>query len=123
MPKEYSRTQRIADMIQRELAMLIQRELSDPRLNLITVTTVQVSPDLSHAKVYITQHKTEEEIKQTLKVLNKAANHLRYLLAHAIKLRVVPQLRFYYDASVSYSAHLSSLIDDVIAQDERKHKE
>lgn len=123
MAKEYSRTQRIADLIQRELAMLIQRELSDPRLTLITVTTVIVSADLSHAKVYIIQHKSEAEVKQTLKVLNKAANHLRYLLAHAIKLRVIPALRFYYDASIGYSAHLSSLIDNVIAQDERKHKE
>lgn len=123
MAKEFSRLERIADLIQRELAMLIQREMRDPRLILITVTKVQVSADLSHAKVFITQHKTEQEIKETLKVLNKAANHLRYLLAHAINLRVVPQLRFFYDASISYSAKLSSLIDNVIAQDELKHKE
>ncbi len=123
MPKEFSRTKRIADQLQREIALLIQREMRDPRLGLLTVTSVQVSPDLSHAKIFITQHKSDEEIKETLKVLNKAGNHLRYLLAHSINLRIVPQLRFVYDASVAYSAHLSSLIDDVIAEDESKHKE
>lgn len=122
MTKEFSRTDRIGDLIQRELAIIIQREMRDPRLSLLTVTKVDVSPDLSNAKVYILQHKKEEEIKETLKVLKKAANHIRYLLAHAIKLRIVPHLKFFYDSSIIHGARLSSLIDEVIAEDESKHK-
>lgn len=123
MPKEYSRTQRVADQIQRELAMLILQEINDPRLSLVTVTAVQVSRDLAYAKVFITQHNDENEIKTTLKVLNKAAGFLRYHLAQKIDLRIIPELKFVYDASISNGAKMSALIDEVIAEDEKKHKD
>lgn len=122
MKRQYSRTDRVADLMQRELAKLIQTEMEDPRLTLVTITTVKVARDLAHAKVYITQHKDEAEIKETLKVLNKASHRLRYLLAQNIKLRVIPELHFVYDESIRYGAHLSELIDQAIAEDEQKHK-
>lgn len=123
MAKDYSRTQRVADLIQRELAKLIQTEMEDPRVNLVTVTAVQVSRDLAYAKIYITQHIDEKEIAKTVKVLNKAANFLRYRLAQVIDLRVIPELKFVYDASINYGSRLSSLIDEVIEEDENKHKD
>ncbi len=122
MPKEYSRIDRIGDLIQRELAQLLIKEMQDPRLDLVTITAVKVSKDLSFAKVYFTQAKEEKAALETVKVLNRAANHLRYLLAQAIDLRVVPHLRFYYDTSISNAAHLSGLINSAIAADEDKHK-
>lgn len=120
MPREYSRIDRIADLIQQELATLILREMQDPRLNLVTVTAVKVSKDLSFARVYITQPKPEAEVTETAKVLNRAANHLRFLLAHAVKLRVVPQLKFYYDSAIVSAANLSALIDKAVADDDKK---
>jgi ribosome-binding factor A len=121
MKKQYSRMQRVEDEMQRELAKLIQTEMGDPRLTLVTITAVKVARDLAHAKIYITQHKEEAEIAQTVKVLNKAAGRLRYLLAQNIKLRAMPELHFIYDASIRYGSHLSELIDQAIANDEQKH--
>ncbi|MFF7710508.1 30S ribosome-binding factor RbfA [Pseudomonas sp. NPDC007930] len=119
MAKEYSRTQRIGDQIQRELAQLIRREVKDPRVGLVTITAVDVARDVGHAKVYITVMGAEaqEQITQSLKVLNSAAGFLRTQLGREMKLRSVPQLHFHYDASVARGAHLSALIERAVAED------
>jgi len=85
MAKEYSRTQRIGDQMQRELAQLIRREVKDPRVGLVTITAVDVSRDVGHAKIFITVMGVEgaEDISQTLKVLNSAAGFLRMQLGRA----------------------------------------
>jgi len=112
MSKEYSRMDRIAELIQREIAILLQREMPELHSAIVTVTHVVVSRDLSQAKIYITQHaKDPEIIKETVKTLNESAGHLRYLLAHAVKLRVTPQLKFFYDADLDQGLRLSALID------------
>src|SRR5580692_11078838 len=98
MPKEYNRTDRIAEVIQQELALLLQREMQDSRIQWVTITTVDVARDLSHAKIYISQlDDTEEAIAKTLRILNGASKRLRYQLARVVKLRSMPQLRFTYD--------------------------
>ncbi|BCY03614.1 30S ribosome-binding factor RbfA [Stutzerimonas stutzeri] len=125
MAKEFSRTQRIGDQMQRELALLIQREIKDPRLRLITITAVDVSRDLSHAKIFITimgQDDDQEAIKGNLRILNDAAGFLRMQLGKSMKLRTVPQLHFNYDASIRRGVELSSLIERAVAED-RKHSD
>ncbi|ABP80940.1 ribosome-binding factor A [Streptococcus pneumoniae] len=125
MAKEFSRTQRIGDQMQRELALLIQREIKDPRLGLITITAVDVSRDLSHAKIFITimgQDDDQEAIKGNLRILNDAAGFLRMQLGKSMKLRTVPQLHFNYDASIRRGVELSSLIERAVAED-RKHSD
>lgn len=119
MAKEYSRTQRIGDQMQRELAQLIRREVKDPRVGLVTITAVDVSRDVGHAKVYVTVMGEEgpEAIAQSIKVLNTAAGFLRMQLGREMKLRSVPQLHFHYDSSVSRGAHLSALIERAVAED------
>ncbi|AGI26078.1 30S ribosome-binding factor RbfA [Pseudomonas sp. MT3] len=122
MAKEYSRTQRIGDQMQRELALLIQREIKDPRLGLVTITGVDVARDLSHAKVYVTvmgQDDNAEVVKQNTSILNDAAGFLRMQLGKAMKLRTVPQLHFSYDASIRRGAELSALIERAVAEDRR----
>lgn len=126
MAKEYSRTQRIGDQMQRELALLIQREIKDPRLGLVTITGVDVARDLSHAKVFITvmgQDDNAEVIKQNTGILNDAAGFLRMHLGKAMKLRTVPQLHFSYDASIRRGAELSALIERAVAEDRRHGSE
>ncbi|KEZ72236.1 ribosome-binding factor A, partial [Pseudomonas syringae pv. syringae FF5] len=117
MAKEYSRTQRIGDQMQRELAQLIRREIKDPRVGLVTITAVDVSRDVGHAKIFMTVmgQDSAEEIAQTIKVLNAAAGFLRMQLAREMKLRSVPQLHFHYDESVVRGAHLSALIERAVA--------
>jgi ribosome-binding factor A len=121
MAKQYSRTQRIGDQIQRELAVLIPQEVRDPRLGFITITGVDVSRDISHAKVFITVmgENSAEVIKENLDVLKDTAGYLRMLLGKAMKLRSVPSLHFHYDASITRGALLSSLIEQAVTEDQR----
>lgn len=125
MAKEYSRTQRVADQMQRELALLIQREVRDPRIGMITVTSVEASRDLAHAKVYITLmgEAADEEIASNLSALKDAAGFLRVQLGRVMKLRSIPQLHFHYDESVRRGVHLSSLIERAVAEDREHPKE
>lgn len=124
MAKDYSRTQRVGDQMQRELAQLIPREVRDPRLGFITITAVEVSRDLGHAKVYITLmgEGDASRIAHNLEILNDAAGYLRMLLGKLMKLRSVPQLHFHYDESVSRGVHLSALIERAVAED-RQHQD
>ncbi|HKM36842.1 MAG TPA: 30S ribosome-binding factor RbfA [Thiopseudomonas sp.] len=121
MAKQYSRTQRIGDQIQRELATLIPQEIRDPRLGFITITGVDVSRDISHAKVFVTVmgENTPEVVKENLDVLKDTAGYLRMLLGKAMKLRSVPSLHFHYDQSITRGAMLSALIEQAVTEDQR----
>ena len=124
MAKVYSRTQRIGDQIQRELAQMIPREVKDPRLGFVTITAVEVSRDVGHAKIFVTVmgENDVEKIQQNVRVLNDAAGYLRMLLGKAMKLRSVPQLHFHYDESITRGTHLSALIERAISEDS-KHQD
>ena len=134
------RVQRVADQIQRELASLIQMEVNDPRVGMVSVTGVEVSRDLAHAKVFVTVLNTltddsqinestlsepgdldKLEIKENVDALNKAAGYLRSLLAKRLSTRSTPKLRFYYDGSIERGQQLSSLIDSALAADQDSH--
>lgn len=117
--REFKRTDRVADQLQQELAVLIQREVKDPRLGMITVSGVTVSRDLGYADVYITLLGDNEagRMKENLAVLKRAAGFLRSQIARRIKLRHVPELRFHYDESVVRGQRLSSLIEEAVARD------
>jgi len=106
------RPQKVADLIQRELSDLLHRELRDPRVGMVTITSVDVSPDLSHAKIFFTTL-SKEKLKETTAGLQRAAGFLRSQLAHRIKLYATPELRFAYDESIERGDHLSQLIDSV----------
>ena len=120
MPKEYSRSERVADFIKREIALLLQRELRDPRISNANVNAVVVSRDMSTAKIYVTffDKETAEEAKQAVEVLNGAAGFIRTQVASQHSMRSTPKLRFYFDDSVRQGEHLSNLIDRAIASDE-----
>ncbi|MDY7116289.1 30S ribosome-binding factor RbfA [Halomonas sp. SSL-5] len=117
--REFKRTDRVADQLQKELAVLIQREVKDPRLGMVTVSGVEVSRDLGYADVHVTLlgEDTPERIKENLKVLKQAAGFLRGQVARRIKLRHVPELRFHYDESVVRGQRLSSLIEEAVESD------
>ncbi len=125
MSKQYSRAQRVGDQIQRELAVMIPREVKDPRLGFVTLTGVEVSRDLGHAKIFITLMNSDdaEVIQSNVDVLNEAAGYLRMLLGKAIKIRSIPQLHFRYDESISRGAYLSSLIEQAVASDRSHHQQ
>jgi len=113
MPKEFSRSRRVADLIQRELATLIQREMDVRKFGLITVSLVDVSPDLQNAKVFVTSLSDDVEREALLVALNKRAPHFRHELARNSPLRTTPRLVFVFDSSIEYGSRLSALIDSV----------
>jgi len=111
----FDRSQRVADLIQKTLAQMLIQDMSDERFRLVTVTGVTVSRDMSYAKVFVSVLADEEEqIKDIVNALNRAAKALRYHLAHAVELRVVPELKFHYDESTAQGFRISSLIDSAI---------
>ena len=121
MPKNFSRATRVAVQIRRELAELIQFELKDPRIGMITLTDVEVTPDYAHAKVFYTMLGDAASIEMAQAGLTRAAGFLRSALHTRMRLRVTPQLQFVYDASVERGARLSELIDAAIKSDSERH--
>jgi len=118
MAKEFSRTRRVADQIQRHMAELIQMELGDPRVGMVTVTGVDVTHEFERARVYFTvldenladKEQAKKSVENSTLALNKAAGYLRTALARRLKLRATPQLVFIYDSSMEYGNRLTDLI-------------
>lgn len=120
MAKEFPRTRRIGEQLQRELAELIRSELNDPRLGMITVSAVEVTRDLAHAKVFIAVlGADQQQIEASLEALRSAAGFLRKLLGRKLRLRTIPALHFHYDDSFDRGARLSQLINEAISRDEQ----
>ncbi len=119
MPKDYPRTRRVAEQVQRELAEIIRQEMKDPRIGMITLTDVEVSSDFAHAKIFFTHLGESRQTAEILSGLQHAAGFLRSHLAQRLKLYAVPELRFIYDTSVERGMRLSSLIDQAISEDKR----
>ena len=113
MPREFSRGHRIADLIQRELSHLIQSEVRDPRLGLVTVNEVKVSRDLAFADVYVTllDRTTGEGDEAAIAVREGASGFLRTRLSRALSTRTTPKLRFHYDHTLVRGMELTNLID------------
>ena len=122
MAQEFSRTQRVGGQIQRELAQIIQQELRDPRLGLLTISAVEVSKDMTHAKVFVTLMNPEQDVTETLKVLKKASGFLRRALGKRIVLRVLPELHFAYDSSLDEGMRVDALLKSVAAEIKDDHE-
>ncbi len=121
MAREYSRAQRVADHLQRELAELIQHAVRDPRLGMVSVTGVEVSRDLGYAKVFYTLLgcESDQEAADATGVLNRASGFLRTQLSQDSSMRTVPRLRFYFDNSVGRGRFLEDLIGKAAAADRK----
>jgi ribosome-binding factor A len=119
MKRHSQRAQRVGEQIQRELAQLLRDEVKDPRVGRVTITAVEVSPDLSHAKVFVTDLAGRERAAESVHALSRTAGFLRSELAHRIRLYSVPQLHFAYDDSIESGIRLSKLIDDAVAADHK----
>ncbi|MDO2947595.1 30S ribosome-binding factor RbfA [Aeromonas simiae] len=126
MAREFSRTRRVGQQIQREIALILQREVKDPRIGMVTVSDVEVSRDLNYAKVYVTFLQLDndaERIKEALAALGEAAGYIRSLLGSAMRLRVVPELRFFYDETLVEGMRMSNLVTNTIRDDKRRMAE
>jgi ribosome-binding factor A len=120
MPKEFSRSRRVEEQLKRLLADLIRREVKDPRLGPVTVTAVEVSKDLGHARVYVTPFAGLGDPAHVIETLQHAAGYLRHELRKAMSLRMTPELDFRLDESIERGARLSRLIDEAMASDRER---
>jgi len=112
MKRGYDRTERVADLIQQALAQMLLQDMNDNRFQLITITGVNVSKDLSYAKIYVSVLIDEaDKIKEMITDLNLAAKSLRFQLAKKVKLRIVPELKFVYDEAAAYGFKINSLLN------------
>lgn len=118
MANESNRPRRVGHLLQREIADLIRREVNDPRAQQVTITSVDVSPDLKQARVYFTCLDTDADTKKVEKVLNNAKGYLRHHLKSRLSMRSVPDLRFIYDESVERGTRISALIDRALHRDD-----
>lgn len=115
MPREFFRSDRVGKQMQRELAEILRHELKDPRLGMITLQEVRLSRDLSHAKVYFTLL-GQDDRKEQARLLRDSAPFMRRELGRRMRLRILPQLEFLYDASIEEGAELADLIERAAAQ-------
>ncbi|MFW5431154.1 MAG: 30S ribosome-binding factor RbfA [Methylophilaceae bacterium] len=117
MAKPFSRSNRVAEQMRRELADLLQFEVKDPRVGMVTITEVEVTGDMAHAKIFYSAQAGTPELQ---KGLEKSSGFLRTQIAKRMLLRTVPQLHFEYDASADYGMKMSKLIDEALGQDDSK---
>lgn len=115
MPKEYARSERVAQMVIRHLAIILRNEVNDPRVSNLTITDVEVTKDLRQAKVFVTSMNDQDlDIQNTMQAVEKANGFLRRALAQVIDMRHCPNLLFVYDNSISEGARMSALIDKAL---------
>lgn len=119
MPREFTRSDRVSDAIQRLLAQVIPAEIRDPRIGMVNINDVTVTRDMAFAKVYVTFVGVDDEkqSQDAAAILNKASGFLRTFLAKEFSMRTVPKLQFIYDKTSVKGQALSSLIDRAIAED------
>jgi ribosome-binding factor A len=113
------RVHRVAEQIQQELAELLRTEVKDPRVGMVTVTHVDVSADMAHAKVYFTALTGREHGAAAEAALARTGGFLRSQLSRRLKLFTVPQLHFVYDDSIESGMRISQLIDEAVADDRK----
>jgi ribosome-binding factor A len=128
MAKAYSRIQRLGSQIKKDLAELLQFQVKDPRLGIVTLNAVKVATDLGYVDIYFTVMKSgmvdadAETIKETEKVLNDMSGYVRSELAQSMSTRIVPMPRFHYDISVGRGHKLTNLINKALKED-RTHED
>ena len=117
MPKDFSRSLRVAEQIRRELAELIQLEVKDPRVGMVSLTDVEISADYAHAKVYATSLRGREAAQEALVGLSRAAGFLRRELGRRVHIHTLPELHFHFDPSLEEGDRMARLIDEAVRSD------
>ncbi|MDP2572821.1 30S ribosome-binding factor RbfA [Vibrio penaeicida] len=124
MSKEFSRTQRVSQQLQKELALILQREVRDSRIGMVTISDVEVSRDLAYAKVFVTFLCVGEQTPEaSLAALKEHEVQIRMMLGKRIRLRLTPEVRFTYDNTLVEGMRMSNLVSDVVSKDQQKKQD
>lgn len=124
MTKAFTRSDRVSQELQKEIALILQREFTDKSVGMITVSDVEISRDLAYAKVFVTflNDQDPEVIKNGLQKLDDAKGYIRSLIGKAMRLRILPELKFCYDDSLMQGMRMSTLVTQVIQEDDKKRQ-
>lgn len=117
------RTERVAEQIREEVSQILSTEVADPRIGLVTVTRVKVTPDLSLARIYWTMMGEVTERKQTIKALSRAAGYVRHLLSTRMTLRRSPEVQFVFDQSVAAQDRVEQILQELKAEEAARQAE
>jgi ribosome-binding factor A len=117
------RVEKVQELMKQEISQIILRELKDPRIGFVTVTSVECTGDLREAKVYVSLMGSESQVKACWSGLNSSLGFIRREIGKRIRLRVTPELSFALDKSLDYSAHIQELLLKIKAEDEAKAKD
>ncbi|EWH08529.1 ribosome-binding factor A, role in processing of 16S rRNA [Catenovulum agarivorans DS-2] len=124
MAREFSRADRVAQQVQKEAAQILQRDLKDPRIGMVTISEVEVSRDLAYAKIFISSLlQDEEKAKSSVNQLNELAPYIRSLLAKRLRMRHVPSVKFVLDTSLNEGIRMSELVDKAVKSDKQKSEQ
>ncbi|MFW5998394.1 MAG: 30S ribosome-binding factor RbfA [Halanaerobiaceae bacterium] len=113
------RVRRLGELLKEEISKIIRQEVKDPRIGFVSITDVEVSGDLRHAKVYVSVYGNDKEKKDTMEGLKKANGFIRKLVGERITTYHTPEIIFRYDDSIEHGVYISKLIDEVRAEDEK----
>ena len=122
MPRDFNRSERVGGQLRRELAQLVQHEVKDPGVGFVSISDVEVTRDLAHARVYVTVFE-EDKAHRSIEALNRASGYLRKRLGQEMRIRTVPELHFLHDDSVETGARMDELIADAVASDKAAGRE
>ncbi len=114
------RVEKMQELIKQEISTMIIKDVKDPRVKGVTVTSVEVSGDMSYAKIYVSLFGSEQEQEEAWKGLNSALGYFRTEIAHRVSLRVAPILSFHKDTSIAYGSHIDELLNKIKAEEDKK---
>jgi len=119
---EGKRSEKVADLIQKEISQMLVKSIKDPRIGFVTITKVTVSEDCRFARVYYSVAGTPEERERSMRGLDSAKGYVRKELGRRIRLRYTPEIMFQFDPSIEYAIHMEELIQS-IHQEEESHED
>ncbi len=117
----FSRADRVGGLIQKVLSNILNKNIRDPRLKMVTITGVKVSRDLKQARIYFTTSGGIQKKDDTIEGFNSAHGFIKRTLAHELDLRYMPHLKFFYDESLEYGAHIDELIESTKSKNGSNH--
>jgi ribosome-binding factor A len=110
---QYKRAERVGDLIKKEISQIIQCELKDPGIGFVTITAVELSSDLKHAKIFYSVLGDEKGKKESSSALKRACGFIQHEMGRRLRLRYTPEISFLFDSSVEYGAHIETLIKKI----------
>lgn len=119
--RPFSRADRVGELIQKELSAILHKEIKDPRLDMITITGVKLSADLKHARIYFSTAMGEKSRQDAMHGFKSALGYIKRTLASKVRLRYMPEIKFYYDDSFDYGSRIDKLLKSINSHDGADH--